>query len=70
LVAGGMMNKTLQELIQFRQELYEEAWQIHLKLQTIEKTNLSYQELIAEKNRVESNIGHLTTIIMKMKGNK
>ena len=70
LVAGGMMNKTLQELIQFRQELYEEAWQIHLKLQTIEKTNLSYQELIAEKNRVESNIGHLTTIIMKMMGDK
>jgi len=65
-----MMNKTLQELIQFRQELYEEAWQIHLKLQTIEKTNLSYQELIAEKNRVESNIGHLTTIIMKMMGDK
>jgi len=60
------MNTTLKELIQFREILYKEAWEIHLQLTTLENNNLRYSELIEEKNRVESNIGHLTTIIMKM----
>jgi hypothetical protein len=60
------MNTTLKELIQFREILYKEAWEIHLQLTTLEKNNLRYSELIEEKNRVESNIGHLTVIIMKM----
>lgn len=60
------MKTTLKELIQFREILYKEAWEIHLQLTTLEKNNLRYAELIEEKNRVESNIGHLTVIIMKM----
>ena len=60
------MNTTLKELIQFREILYKEAWEIHLQLTTLEHTNLRYAELIEDKNRVESNIGHLTKIIMKM----
>ena len=60
------MKTTLKELIQFREILYKEAWEIHLQLTTLEKNNLRYAELIEVKNRVESNIGHLTVIIMKM----
>jgi hypothetical protein len=60
------MNTTLKELIQFREILYKEAWEIHLKLTSLEKNNFRYAELMEEKNRVESNIGHLTVIIMKM----
>lgn len=51
-------------LIEFRRLLYRRAWEIHLELLFMERTDDRYPAIFKEKNEVETEIGNLTVKIM------
>lgn len=54
----------------YRQLFYQDLWNLHLDMSSMDKEDLQYSVLLKKKSYIEKVIGNLTVMIMEAKRGK